>query len=303
MKKTLPKRSLAIKPRLDAITKVILDVAKDKVAMIILFGSYARGDWVEDEGMDGHNYFTYQSDLDIMLVMKKAKYATGHEGTSLDKRIDNLLKFLRLDGVFYPNNFRGKPPVTLVFESIEKVNKSLEKGRYFYADIKKEGVMLYDSGEFKLAEPKVLTFDEWKETAQDEYDVWFPLGHGFLVRCREDIKKVNYNYRIVAFELHQATECLYSTILLVFSGYKPKTHDLTKLKGMVNLYDHELLKVFPLSSPEQEKCFALLKDAYVKARYDKTYNITEEQLIYLVERVERLRSITEKICLRKLSGE
>lgn len=300
MKNKLPNRSLRIKPRLDAITKVIRDVAGDKVTMIILFGSYARGDWVEDDGMDGHHYFTYQSDLDIMLVMKKAKYATGNEGASIEKKIDKILKFLRLDGVFYPDNFRGKPPVTLIFESIEKVNKSLEKGRYFYTDIKKEGILLYDSGEFKLAEAKDLTFEEWKEIAQDDYDAWFYDGAEFLISAKNALNRKNHRHS--AFYLHQATESLYTAILLVFSGYKPRTHDLKKLKGMVNQYNRELLKVFPLSSPEQEKCFVLLKDAYVKARYDKTYSITEEQLEYLLERIERLKIITEQICLQKLSG-
>ena len=45
MKTILPKRSLMIKERLDEITKEILAIAKEKVVMIILFGSYARGDW------------------------------------------------------------------------------------------------------------------------------------------------------------------------------------------------------------------------------------------------------------------
>ena len=49
MKTTLPERSLVIKEKLDEITGEILAIAKDKVAMIILFGSYARGDWVYDE--------------------------------------------------------------------------------------------------------------------------------------------------------------------------------------------------------------------------------------------------------------
>jgi HEPN domain-containing protein/predicted nucleotidyltransferase len=300
MKTQLPKRSLAIKPRLDSIIKVILDVAKDKIAMIILFGSHARGDWVEDEGMDGHTYYTYQSDLDIMVIMKKAKYATGNEGIRIEERINKILDFLRLNGVYYPDNFRGKPPVTLIFESTTKVNKSLEKGRYFYTDVKKEGVILYDSGEFQLAEAKDLTFEEWKEIAQEDYNLWFYDGTEFLIDCKNALERKNY--RKAAFELHQATENFYNAILLVFSGYKPRTHDLKKLKGMVNQYDLELLKVFPLSSPEQIECFKLLRDAYVKARYDKTYKITEEQLAYLIDRVERLEAITEKICLQKLGG-
>jgi predicted nucleotidyltransferase len=44
MKTTLPSRSMIIQEKLDKIVKEILAVGKDKIAMIILFGSYARGD-------------------------------------------------------------------------------------------------------------------------------------------------------------------------------------------------------------------------------------------------------------------
>ena len=47
-------------------------------------------------------------------------------------------------------------------------------------------------------------------------------------------------------------------------------------------------------------CFSpykLLKEAYIRARYDKKYKITEEELLYLTKRVEKLKDVTEKICL------
>ena len=51
MKTTLPKNSLIIKERLDAIVQEILAAAKDQIAMIILFGSYAKGTWGCGTGM------------------------------------------------------------------------------------------------------------------------------------------------------------------------------------------------------------------------------------------------------------
>jgi predicted nucleotidyltransferase len=54
MKTTLPSRSLIIKEKLDNIVKEVLDVDKSKIAMIILFGSYARGDWVQDIHQQDH---------------------------------------------------------------------------------------------------------------------------------------------------------------------------------------------------------------------------------------------------------
>ncbi|WP_341760926.1 hypothetical protein [Candidatus Tisiphia endosymbiont of Thecophora atra] len=63
MKTVLPERSLIIQERLDNIVREILNVSKHKIAMIILFGSYARGDWVQDKYKKGHITYSYQSDL------------------------------------------------------------------------------------------------------------------------------------------------------------------------------------------------------------------------------------------------
>ncbi|WP_392506877.1 HEPN domain-containing protein [Rickettsia sp. 2024-CO-Wats] len=101
--------------------------------------------------------------------------------------------------------------------------------------------------------------------------------------------------------MHQATESVYSSILLVFACYKPKLHTIRKLGGYCANYNVELLQVFLHSSPKQKECFELLEKAYVDARYDKNYRISREQLLYLIERVERLKMITEKICLERIN--
>ena len=138
MKTTLPKRSLLIKPLLDRITPEILTAGKNTIAMIILFGSYARGDWVSDQYTKGHITYSYQSDLDIMVILKKGKHISYAE-PRIEKRLERELVLDPLS---------KEPWITLIFESIDYVNRQLEKGRYFYSDIKKEGVLLYDSGEF-----------------------------------------------------------------------------------------------------------------------------------------------------------
>ncbi|MFP3018698.1 MAG: nucleotidyltransferase, partial [Candidatus Tisiphia sp.] len=131
MKTTLPDRSLVIKEKLDNIVKEILYVGKSKIAMIILFGSYARGDWVEDiEKVGDISYYKYQSDFDLLLILKNGEYA-GYPAINLLYKIENRLgKKFSLD---------EKPPITLILEPIRLVNRQLEKGQYFFSDIKKEG--------------------------------------------------------------------------------------------------------------------------------------------------------------------
>ena len=262
MKTNLPKRSLVIKDRLDRIVETILAGSKNELAMIILFGSYARGTWVVDSYVEGHTTYSYQSDLDIMLVTKSPKYG-GIKGRSFGDGIKRRLERSGLGG----RPFLA-PSVTIITETIKHVNEKLEKSQYFFSDIKKEGILLYDSGEFKLSEARDLSWEERKEIAQDYYDQWFPDGCVFL----DD------------------------SYLLVFSGYKEKEHDIEKLGSLASNYSDELLKIFPRDTDEHNRLFILLKEAYIRARYDKTYKITEEELLYLIQRVEKLKAVTEEIC-------
>lgn len=293
MKTKLPSRSQVIKLRLDHIVQEILAVAREKIAMVILFGSYARGDWVKDSYMEDHILYSYQSDLDIMVVTKNPKYA-GYRGNSLQKKIEERLERAGL---------RGRPlltpSVTLIIETVQRFNKELEKSQYFFSDIKKEGILLYDSKEFNLAEPKDLSREEQSEIAKDDYSQWFNGGVEFLLGVHFYIANKMLNK--VAFLLHQATESFYNAILLVFSGYKEKEHDIEKLGSLASNYSDELLKIFPRDTKEQNDCFILLQKAYIGARYDKKYKITEEQLVYLTKRVEKLKSITEKICIDRIN--
>ena len=90
MKTSLPERSLIVKKRLDAIVREILHVGKDKIAMIILYGSYARGDWVQEAYEPGTMGRGYQSDFDILVIMRQKKYA-DHKANELSSRIDRRL--------------------------------------------------------------------------------------------------------------------------------------------------------------------------------------------------------------------
>ena len=74
------KRSLSHLPKhkqqeLNEITSITK--ANPGVEMVILFGSYARGDWVEDIYTEGHITYEYKSDFDILICLKIASMPEG----------------------------------------------------------------------------------------------------------------------------------------------------------------------------------------------------------------------------------
>jgi len=110
------------------------------------------------------------------------------------------------------------------------------------------------------------------------------------------------DYKEAAFMLHQAVERFYGAVMLVFTGYKPKRHNIETLGRRVCGCDAAFFKVFPRATKEQDKNFKLLKKAYIDARYKKDYKITRKQLEYLAKRVKLLQKLTKKICVAKIKS-
>ena len=102
--------------------------------------------------------------------------------------------------------------------------------------------------------------------------------------------------------LHQTTERLYTTILLVFTRYKPKSHDLAILRKFANTIDEQLAMVFPMNDAQNKHLFKLLRNAYVDARYKPSYVITEEELSTLADQVNQLKDLCEKLCQEKITS-
>jgi len=136
--------------------------------------------------------------------------------------------------------------------------------------------------------------------AKAHFKEWFTSAKEFYGAFEYALRK--RQYKLAAFQLHQGVERFYDTILLVFTNYRPKTHDLEKLSHMVAGHDPALLTVFPQATGEQKKCFDLLKRAYVEARYNPGYRITKPQLDYLGERVKKLQRLTKKICQARIES-
>ena len=278
----LPQRK---KAELARITSIIREMAP-KTEMIILFGSYARGNAVEDVTVEGHTTYEYSSDFDILVIIKSQ---------SLADQID-----LWYDIEDKASKLPVQTPVTLIAHDIKYVNGQLEKGQYFFSDIKKEGIILYDSKNCQLAEPKPLTPKQRLGQAKTDFNEYFKSAKEFYGLYETSMEK-KWNKK-AAFMLHQAVENFYKTVLLVYTNYKPKTHKLDKLRKMAGQHDPAFFKIFPLGTDEEKRRFDLLKQAYVRARYDPKYIITAEELKYLSRCVELLRDQTQTSCEKKMES-
>ncbi len=264
--------------RIIEIIKQVADPEK-----IILFGSHATGNWVEDITVKDNITYEYISDYDILVVTKK----------------DNELKDYEIES-HVENKFDLHTPVNIVAHNMEHINRMLEQNRYFFADIQKEGILLYDAGNETFAQPRELTPQEKKAIALEDYEIWFKSALSFLEITEGRLEKKDL--KIGAFQLHQAAERTYNAVLLVYTGYKPRTHSLSKLYRYTKRFSKELALVFPQNSKEERHLFDLLKRGYIDARYSKTYTISETELATLIERVRTLQSIADALCKEQITA-
>jgi len=268
---------------INRIAEIIREVVNPE--KIILFGSHAKGSWVEDRYTDKHGtLYEYISDYDLLVITKDNPEKTYAQEAKIMDRVD-----------------RYKPPVNLEIHEVNYINEGLEQGEYFFVDIVSEGIILYDKSKLQFAVPRELTQAQKKEKAQRYFDTWFPQANEFIIDCGHAFNRGNFKKS--AFELHQATESLYYATLLVFTDYKPKTHNLWKLRKKSKQYSKELFEVFRAETDKHEEhLFDLLKRGYVDARYRTDYVITEEELSILIERVKLMNPIVERICKEKIAS-
>lgn len=246
-----------------------------KILKIILYGSYARGDWVHDP------VGRYFSDFDILIVV-------DHEDLT-DSEIWDAALWRTTPGVS-----RLRTPISFIVHSLDDVNHQLERGRSFFADILREGIVLHDTPGVKFSKPAELTPKVALAEAEAHFAEWFPRAQSAAMGAKFYIENGEHND--AAFLLHQTAERLYHCVLLVLTLYSPKSHNLIFLRRRCEPLDDRLRDAFPHETKFERRCFELLRAAYVKARYSKHYKITDEELAWLSSRVAVLSERVESVC-------
>ncbi|SHO57936.1 HEPN domain-containing protein [Vibrio quintilis] len=252
-----------------------------RIHKIILFGSHAKGGWVSDIPNG------YVSDYDILVIVNS--HALADEDIVWHKAEEQIERKVK------------SAPLGLIVHTLQDVNEQLQKGHYFFKDIRTEGILLFDANKKALAEPGDLTDEERREVAQGHFDHWFKSAQSFITdfgHCmdRKDLPKA-------AFELHQAAERYFACTLLTLTNYLPKTHNIEKLKKYCAEQDIAFADIFPMDDKFHRRSFRRLQRAYIDARYSMHYEITEEELIYLAAEAEKLNKLVELVCRARLHRE
>ena len=255
-------------------------LATHLVEFIVLFGSYARGDYKAERGAKQGK----KSDFDILVVTE--------DGTRKKQVI------AKLRGAFKDMDIVVQPLVV----TIGVVNKALEENQYFYSDIKKEGIELFNSGRYDFAAFKGLSATRRREIAEADFDEWISRAKGFFIDQKNATDRKDFS--LASFYLQQCAEMCYTAIEMVFSHYNPHEHNLIALRDR-NIKHHKRLKgVFFYEDEEKKKLFDQLNFAYIGGRYrnEKEFPVDMDKIDFWKQETEMFLKLTEEICLERIEG-
>lgn len=259
---------------------------KGRILKIILYGSYARGGWVDEP----HTAKGYQSDYDLLVIASDERLTDCVR--YWEKAEERLIRELSITRTL-------RTPVNFIVHALREVNDGLAHGRYFFMDVANDGIALYQSDDSDLPAPRPKTPQQALEMGREYYDEWFSSAMQTFSGARFHIEK--HHSKKAAFDLHQTTEYLYHCVLLVCTFYTPHVHNLGFLRTQAERVDRRLL-IWPMESRKDRAMFAKLKDAYVKARYSRHYRITAEELDWLSARVEELGQAVHAVCSDRIAA-
>lgn len=260
-------------------------VRDGKILRLILHGPYATGAWVDDPAG------IYFADYEMLAVVSSDRLAdVGEFWLECERKL-----------LFATTNREHlRTPVRLTVQSLAGIDRQVEQGDRYFQRVLDEGVVLHDT--LGLLRPEHVTAPNGDVAAE----ATFHLEEG-LALVDEFLGSAKLSFakgwrRKAAFDLHQATERLYNIVLLVLVGRTPHTHNIVQLRRLAEGATDRLSDVWPTETKEDRRCFELLRSAYNKARYNRHYRVSEDELRWMVDQVEYLYDLTEEVCDGWIAG-
>lgn len=283
MKKSIDHLPKENQTALKRIVPIVREMCDD-VEMIILFGSYARGDFRDSTDLSSSRKSGAPSDYDILVVCRKKDTTDNH--------------LLWKDITKQCNGLNPMQPFRIIVHDVKYLKERLSEIHYFFSDIVKEGCSLYNSEKYKLKVNKELAPEQQLKVAMEHFKNWFESSEQFYETFQFHLSK-NW-YKKAAFMLHQSAESAYKALLLVYTNYAPYDHYLDSADRQTREILPDIEEIFPRKEKKDEDLFRLFDYAYIGARYDSKFDISKENLEYLAYCVKRLMSLTEILCKQKI---
>lgn len=182
---------------------------------------------------------------------------------------------------------------------MEEVNAALQNGSSFFTGIYKKGTLLYDRNEVPFAEPGAGAPISARIIKREKFwDKWFALSQGFMEGA--SFYKQSGRHNLAVFMLHQSLQHCYAGLLRVYTGYRANSNSLNRLLRLIDsiLPDSEF--VLAQHTPEDARLNGLLLKGFSDARYKDSFEVSEQEVAILLDRVNYIVGIADQRCRKRI---
>jgi hypothetical protein len=159
-----------------------------------------------------HTERGYRSDFDLLIIVNQKELTDRIEyWEKAAERLDRETMILN----------RLRTPVNFIVHPAGS-ERRLAHGRYFFMDVARDGIALYQVDNSELHKPMPKAPQQAYDMAKEYFDKWF----GLAVSSRMGFQFFydNKQFPDAAYNLQQACERLYYCVLLVYTFYTPYSH-------------------------------------------------------------------------------
>jgi len=185
------------------------------------------------------------------------------------------------------NNCSELGSVMLWCSRLGEVNKVLNDGHIFYSAVCTADRLVYDNQRIPLLEKADVDVAAVIARSQTIFNGLLATAKSFLDGARYYL--TTKENKTAAFMLHQATEHALRALLFSVTAYNSYNHNLDNLLRHCNYCTPELNKIFPRDTDKEKEIFHLLNSAYVHTRYKANYEISTDDLMLLLNRIDHLQ--------------
>lgn len=237
--------------------------------------------------------FPNKSGLNILVILRK------------DKEVKNSLSQISIEKKIYKDK-EIKSPVTIIFDSEKSICMYLREQRLFYQEIINNSVTIWQRGKTDI---KKVTLGELSDIRikkllkEDFKKHWEKIENGFK-KFDQSVLKGDFNE--ASFDLHQITENIFNSLLLISIRYIPNEHNLEKLldnwisERLGDDVTEPIYLIFPRNNKEEKHLFDVLSNAYKESRENKNFFIPVIELQELFGKINELKPLVKKLCKKKM---
>lgn len=191
-----------------------------------------------------------------------------------------------------------KSPVAGMIMTPDDFNVLLDKGSPFAVNVARSGHWLYERHKI-TGTPDPINKPAFEPKHQErEISCWYKHGMSFLSMAGSQYSFGEFG--MAAFCLHQAAEQFLNMLTQALTGLRIGTHNLDRLLSFLLFYNKDIPHVFARRTEQDKVRFALLKSTYISFRYRTDFEVSGDDIDYLMNEVNKLKAIAEKVFREKL---